>query len=433
MQTFWRDAGESEAMHIPQRESMPREQRNADRPLARRHFLRLTAAGAGALLLSRRISGAQSPASSTNADLGIHFPEKTSLILHAERPPNLEMPLKYLADDLTPNDAFFVRWHLAILPTEVDTATFLLSIGGHVQTPLSLSLDELRRGFEPVSVVAVNQCSGNSRRFFDPRVPGVQWGNGAMGNARWTGVRLKDLLARAGVKAGAVDVSFNGLDGPVLPAAKDFAGTPDFEKSLPVDRANDGEVMVAYEMNGQPLPMLNGFPLRLVVPGWFATYWVKSLNEINVLNKPFDGFWMAKAYRVPPTKDYQEDPKNQAKETVPITAFTVRSLFVKPEPSEAIRAGAPYEVQGLAFDSGKGIAKVEVSGDGGKTWSDAKLDPEIGRYSWRRWRYAWKPAAGAYHLMARATGKSGETQTTSQWNRSGYGRNVIESVQGVVS
>ena len=401
--------------------------------VGRRRFLKVSAASAGALLLSRHSWAADSPASATNADLGIRFPEKTGLILHSERPPNLEMPLKYFSEDLTPNDAFFVRWHLAIIPTEVDTATFRLEIGGHVQKPLSLSLDELRKGFEPVSVVAVNQCSGNSRRFFEPRVPGVQWGNGALGNARWTGVRLKDLLAKAGVKAGAVDVSFNGLDGPVLPPAKDFAGTPDFEKSLPFDRANDGEVMVAYEMNGQPLPMLNGFPLRLVVPGWFATYWVKALNQITVHDKPFDGFWMAKAYRVPPTKDYQEEPKNQAKETVPITNLTVRSLFVKPEPSEAIRAGAPYEVQGLAFDSGKGIAKVEVSADGGKSWSEAKLDPEIGRYSWRRWRYSWKPIAGPYRLMARATSKSGETQTTAQWNRSGYGRNVIESVQGTVS
>jgi sulfite dehydrogenase len=405
----------------------------SDRAVDRRRFLAMTAAGAGALVLGRRGWAADSPASATNADLGIRFPEKSGLILHTERPPNLETPLKYFSEDLTPNDAFFVRWHLAIIPTEVDTATFQLEVGGHVQKPMSLSLDELRKGFEPASVVAVCQCSGNSRRFFDPRVPGVQWGNGAMGNARWTGVRLKDLLAKAGAKAGAVDVSFNGLDGPVLPAAANFAGTPDFEKSLPFDRANDGEVIVAYEINGQPLPMLNGFPLRLIVPGWFATYWVKSLNQITVHQKPFDGFWMAKAYRVPATPDYKEEPKNQAKDTVPITTFTVRSLFVRPEPGEAIRAGAPYEVQGIAFDSGKGIAKVEVSADGGKSWSESKLDPEIGRYSFRRWRYAWKPTAGAYHLMARATSKSGETQTTSQWNRSGYGRNVVESVQGTVS
>jgi DMSO/TMAO reductase YedYZ molybdopterin-dependent catalytic subunit len=359
----------------------------------------------------------------------VKFPEKTDLILLTDRPPNLETPLRYFREDLTPNEAFYVRWHLAILPVRVDPAEFRLSVGGHVQRPVQLSLDALRRDFEAVSVVAVNQCSGNSRRFFEPRIPGAQWGNGALGNARWTGVRLRDLLAKAAPKAGAVDVSFGGLDGPTLPAAPpNYAGTPDFVKSLPFDRANDGEVIVAYEMNGQPLPMLNGFPLRLVVPGWYATYWVKALNEINVLDKAFDGFWVAKAYRVPKTRDAQESPKDLAKETVPISAMTVRSLFIRPEPGEAVRAGAPVEVQGLALDGGKGIAKVEVSTDGGKAWSAAKLDAEIGRYSWRRWRFDWKPAAGNHRLMARATNAAGETQTTAQWNRSGYARNVIETL-----
>jgi DMSO/TMAO reductase YedYZ molybdopterin-dependent catalytic subunit len=356
------------------------------------------------------------------------FPEKTDLIFQTGRPPNLETPLRYFREDLTPNEAFYVRWHLAILPTRVDLAEFRLNLGGHVEQPLSLSLEELRKDYEPVSLVAVNQCSGNSRSLYQPRMPGVQWGNGALGNARWTGVRLVDLLAKAKVKAKAVDVSFNGLDGPVLPAAKDFAGTPDFIKSLSIDHAADGEVMVAYEMNGKPLPMLNGFPLRLVVPGWYATYWVKALNEITVLDKPFDGFWMAKAYRVPNTPDFQESPKALAKDTVPISRMTVRSLFVRPEPAEAVPAGKADEVQGLAMDGGKGIRKVEISTDGGQTWADAKLDPELGRYSWRRWRLPWTPQPGKYRLMAKATNAAGETQTTSQWNRSGYARNVIESV-----
>ena len=354
------------------------------------------------------------------------FPEKADLILQTGRPPNLETPLRYFREDLTPNDAFYVRWHLAVLPTRVDETEFRLNLSGHVERPLSLSLGELRKDFEPVSLVAVNQCSGNSRSLYQPRMPGVQWGNGALGNARWTGVRLKDLLAKAKVKAKAVDVSFNGLDGPVLPAAKNFAGTPDFVKSLSFDHAADGEVMVAYEMNGQPLPMLNGFPLRLVVPGWYATYWVKALNEITVLDKPFDGFWMAKAYRVPNTPDFQESPKALAKDTVPINRMTVRSLFVRPEPAEAIHGGAAYEIQGLAMDGGKGIQKVEVSTDGGKTWAEAKLDPELGRYSWRRWRLTWTPQPGKHRLMAKATNAAGETQTISQWNRSGYARNVIE-------
>jgi DMSO/TMAO reductase YedYZ molybdopterin-dependent catalytic subunit len=181
-------------------------------------------------------------------------------------------------------------------------------------------------------------------------------------------------------------------------------------------------------MNGAPLPMLNGFPLRLIVPGWYATYWVKALDEITVLQRPFDGFWMAKAYRVPNTPDHQEAPDKLAKETVPISAMTVRSLFVRPEPQERIAPETNYEVQGIALDSGKGIRKVELSTDGGTTWQDTRLDPEIGRYSWRRWRFDWKPQAGMHRFMVKATNNAGQTQTHAQWNRSGYARNVIETI-----
>lgn len=355
------------------------------------------------------------------------FPEKTDLILLTDRPPNLETPLKYFREDLTPNEAFYVRWHLGIVPTRVDLGEYRLTVGGHVEKALSLSLDELKKGFEEVSVVAVNQCSGNSRMSFEPRVPGSQWGNGAMGNAKWTGVRLRDVLAKAKARAGAVDVTFNGLDSPIIPPTQESAGTPDFIKSLPFARANDGEVMIAWAMNDKPLPMLNGFPLRLVVPGWYATYWVKALSEIVVLDKAFDGFWNAKAYRVPNTPACIETPTELAKETVPIGAMTVRSLVVAPEPDENVKSGVEMEVQGLAMDSGKGIAKVEVSFDGGKTWKEARLDREIGKFSWRRWRLKWTPGKGRHVIQCRATNAAGEKQTTEQWNRSGYARNVIET------
>jgi DMSO/TMAO reductase YedYZ molybdopterin-dependent catalytic subunit len=223
-------------------------------------------------------------------------------------------------------------------------------------------------------------------------------------------------------------VSFKGLDRAPMPT------TPDFVKSLAYDHASAADVIVAYAQNDKDLPMLNGYPLRLIVPGWYATYWVKTLSEINVLPQKFKGFWMDKAYRVPNNPDCQESPKNLAKETVPISRMTVRSLFAAPEAGERISAGKPYEVQGVAFESGKGIARVAVSTDGGKTWADAKLDPEIGKYSWRRWRYAWTPsAAGRQKLMVRATNTAGEKQTDAQWNRSGYARNVIESVEVTVA
>jgi sulfite dehydrogenase (cytochrome) subunit A len=397
----------------------------------RRDFLKVAAATGAAALVPATARAADvvtdpAPVLPAKPELA-RFPEKTDLILLTDRPPQLETPMKYFREDLTPNDAFFVRWHLGNIPTSVDTNAFRLSLSGHVDNELSLSLDDLRKTFEPVSVTAVCQCSGNSRSLYAPRVMGGQWGHGAVGNAKWTGVRLKDLLAKAKLKAGALEVTFNGLDVGPMPTI------PDFVKSLSVEKSNEDDVIVAYAMNDKPLPMLNGFPLRLVVPGWFATYWVKSLNEIKVLDKPFTGFWMAKAYRVPTTPNYQESPAALAKETVPITTMTVRALIVRPEPAEKVKANAAYEIDGVAFDGGKGIAKVEVSTDGGKTWAEAKLGPDLGKYSFRRWRYAWTPAPGQYKIAAKATNAAGETQTLAQWNRSGYARNVIESVDVTVA
>lgn len=394
----------------------------------RRSFLRLagvsglgTLAGACQRHQPLGLRGAQSLIENTVTDRLVRFPEKVELRLLTDRAPQLETPLHYFRQDLTPNEAFFVRWHLEGIPTDVDTRTFRLKIRGHVKTALEFSLDDLRQQFEPVSLIALNQCSGNSRSFFAPRVPGGQWRHGAMGNARWTGVRLSDLLDKAGIRAGAVDVTFGGLDAPPLPSVADFV------KSLDVEHARNGEVMVAYEMNGAPLPMLNGFPLRLVVPGWYATYWVKALDEITVLPEKFKGFWMEKAYRIPNNPDANESHDHQAADTVPINRFSVRSIFVRPEPDERVVTGHSYEVEGLAFDSGYGIRRVEVSTDGGASWADARLDPELGKYSWRRWRFSWTPPARGFHrLLVRATNAVGDTQRTAQWNHGGYMRNVIE-------
>jgi DMSO/TMAO reductase YedYZ molybdopterin-dependent catalytic subunit len=297
--------------------------------VTRRTMLRVAAQfGPGLLAANRR-------AHSASLHRMVRFPEKRELILQTDRPPQLETPLHYFRQDLTPNEAFFVRWHLAGIPTSVDTGSFRLQVDGHVRRSLVLSLEDLRRRFEPVSIVAVAQCSGNSRSLFAPRVPGAQWKHGAMGNALWTGVRLRDLLDAAGIRAAAIDVSFDGLDEPPL------ASIPDMVKSLAVDRAREPDVIVAWEMNGQPLPVLNGFPLRLVVPGWYATYWIKALCRVTVLTRAFDGYWMAKAYRIPNNSGGAETPEHLAAETVPINRFTVRSLFVRPEPGERIAMGCP--------------------------------------------------------------------------------------------
>ncbi|MCJ2061155.1 molybdopterin-dependent oxidoreductase, partial [Methylobacterium sp. J-088] len=224
----------------------------------------------------------------------VAYPGKRPLLQMTARPPQLETPFAVFDEGaITPNDAFFVRYHLADIPTEIDPQAFRVAVTGHVERPLDLSLAEIQALPGRTEIAAVNQCSGNSRGFFAPRIAGGQLANGAMGCARWTGVPLKSVLDRAGVKAGAVQVSFGGLDGPVLPE------TPDFAKALPLDHANDGEVLLAWGMNGQDLPWLNGFPLRLVVPGYYGTYWVKHLNAITVLDTPFEGFWMKSAYRIP--------------------------------------------------------------------------------------------------------------------------------------
>jgi sulfite dehydrogenase len=349
---------------------------------------------------------------------------KDSMLLLTDRPPNLETPLKYFLQDYTPNDVFFVRWHLSGLPVKIDPDTFRLRVSGNVSHELALSMNDLKTKFTPYTITALCQCAGNSRSFFDPRVPGGQWKNGAMGNAKWTGVKVKDILAMADAKNGSKEVSFNGLDAPPM------AATPDFVKSLEYDHAVDGEVMIAYEMNGAPLPLLNGYPLKLVVPGWYATYWVGMLHEVQVLADTFTGFWMQKAYLIPKeSKNGNERPDSLAANMQPINKMNVRSIFVSPEPGSVLPVDKTCDIQGLAFDGGDGITKVELSADSGRTWMPARLDADIGTYSWRRWHYDFTPTAkGTYYLQARATNAKGETQPQHQWNRSGYMRNEIETL-----
>ena len=351
----------------------------------------------------------------------VKYPEKKEMLLLTDRAPQLETPLRIFREDITPNEYFFVRWHLSQILTKIDIDTFHLYIGGSVNKPLALSMNDLKTKFTPDSMIALAICAGNSRSTFDPKVPGSQWKNGAVGNAKWKGVRLKDILAMCGIRNDAVDVTFQGLDKGALP------GVPAFIKSLDINNCLNGEILVAYEMNGQPIPMLNGYPLKLVVPGWYATYWVGSLSNINLLPSKFNGFWMEKAYRVADNPAMTETPDSLSKATVPLTNINLHSIFVEPEPGEHINAGKTCIVEGLAFNDGTGISKVELSLDNGRTWTAAKLNPEIAKYSWRRWKYNWVPGSkGTYHLMVRATDTKGQTQPEHQWNRSGYARGFIE-------
>jgi DMSO/TMAO reductase YedYZ molybdopterin-dependent catalytic subunit len=353
----------------------------------------------------------------------VEYPQKRPMIGQTSRPPQLETPFRIFNEGpITPNNAFFVRYHLADLPLHIDPDKFTLEIKGKVDTQLKLSLKDLKK-LNPVEIVAVNQCSGNSRGFSEPRVAGGQLGNGAMGCARWRGVPLKTVLDMAGVQPGAKQVTFNGMDAPVKNT------TPDFVKALDVDHARDGEVMLAYGMNGENLPFLNGFPLRLVVPGYYGTYWVKHLNEINVIDTVFDGFWMKSAYRIPDTPCNCVEPGTAPKSTIPINRFTVRSFITSVADGAKLKAGT-IRLKGIAFDGGTGIKEVAVSSDGGKSWMAARLGKDLGKYAFREWYAAVKLAPGTYELKVRATNNAGDTQLGEpRWNPAGYLRNVIETVR----
>jgi DMSO/TMAO reductase YedYZ molybdopterin-dependent catalytic subunit len=399
-------------------------------PQSRRHFLAgVSSLGLTGLLGASAWSGTEEsvvfPFVNGGRNLVETFPQKGAMVLQRARPPLLETPFEVFDQGIfTPNDRFYVRWHIANIPTMVDPSTFRLKVRGHVRQPLGFTLDDLVRKFTPIEIAAVNQCSGNSRGFFTPRVAGGQWANGAMGNALWKGVSLKALLDRAGVKAGALQVRFNGLDTGILPQ------TPDFMKSLDVDHSRDGEVMIAYAMNGKPLPLLNGYPLRLVVPGWYATYWVKMLDDIEVLDKPDDNFWTTRAYLIPDTPLADIVPGQQDVKLIPINRLVPRSFFTNVQDKAKFKVGETTTVRGIAFGGDTGLAKVLFSADAGSHWQEARLGADYGKYSFRQWTADLLPSAmGPQTLMVKALNTAGASQPDrANWNGSGFMRNVVESV-----
>jgi DMSO/TMAO reductase YedYZ molybdopterin-dependent catalytic subunit len=400
----------------------------------RRRILQL---GSGAALASTSALASAAPAADPVVTLPfangerplVRYPQKRALLRLTTRPPQLETPFKVFDEGpLTPNDAFFVRYHLADTPPQADPDTWTIAVKGEVERPLSLGLAELKALARPLEYVAVLQCSGNSRGFFEPRVGGGQAGNGLMGNARWKGVPLKALLEKAGLRPGAKQVQFDAADGPVL------GDTPDFAKALDVDHAMDGEVMLAFQMNGKDLPILNGYPVRLVVPGWYGTYWVKHVNEITVLDHPLDNFWMKTAYRIPDTPCACVEPGTAPVKTVPINRLNVRSFITNVASGDRVKAGKPLRLRGFAFDGGSGIRSVQISADGGASWSPAKLGPDLGKYAFRPWTAETVLSQGAHDLKVRAVSNDGKGQPDKPlWNPSGYMRNVIETVSVVAA
>lgn len=396
----------------------------------RRHFL-----GAGLILGASSLIGKETSKKIITETKEftppvIAFPEKKPLKTISDRPPLLESPRDIFTQAITPNDQFFVRWHMPDIPTYIDLNEFRLEVKGSVENALSLSVDDLKSKFEPVTITSVLQCGGNSRKYYaatGQATHGVQWGHGAMGCAVWKGARLKDILNMAGVKGSAKWVGVNGLEKPAMDA------TPKFFREMAIDEALSGELIVAYEMNGEDLPYLNGFPLRLVIPGHFSDSWVKMLSEITVFDEYQNSFFMDVAYTVPDNdcecvvsgSDFEYKRK-------PIAVMKVKSVIGYPTPGTIIKKGSRVKVTGVAFDQGKGIKEVMISVDGGKSWSATHLEKDYGKYAYRQWTYLWEPKTkGTHSIMVRAINRIGNIQPLPNeigWNAGGYQYNAVDVV-----
>jgi sulfite oxidase len=319
-----------------------------------------------------------------------------------------ETPLDALTTYVTPNDLFFVRHHWN--PQYPARKGWGLVVDGEVEKPLRLTAADLR-GMPRTTVTCVLQCAGNGRGLFTPTVPGVQWRYGAVGNARWGGVRLRDILERAGVKAGAKHIHSFGSDKPPV-------HVPPFHRSVEIEKVL-ADAIIADEMNGEPLPPLHGGPARLVVPGWAGDHWMKWLERISVQPEPQKGFYMETAYRYP-KEPGAPGVAIPAAGMHPVTELAVKSCIT--EAPERVKAGSHVVVRGFAFSGAPDVARVEISDDDGATWLPAELDPQHDPWAWRLWSCRWIPSVpGRATLKARATDSRGAVQPKEGvWNPSGY-------------
>jgi DMSO/TMAO reductase YedYZ molybdopterin-dependent catalytic subunit len=388
-----------------------------DGSVSRRRFIELAAGGLAYAAVGLPLL--RGPSEAGAAD---------KLITKVSRPYDAETPVEAFASWITPNDRFFVRSHFGPPPSDrIDPASWRLSVKGLVARELSLGLPDLAR-FEEASVTAVVQCSGNGRAFHRPRAGGVQWRKGAVGNARWTGVRLRDVLAKAGVQAEAKHLHLLGADRPVLPS------TPLFLRSIPIGKALHPDTILASKMNGEPLPLLHGAPLRLIAPGWMADACVKWLTDMTLGETEAPGYYMQTAYRYP-ARPVQPGEQINPADLRPVEAMIVKSLITSPHDGGTVQGGVT--VQGVAWAGEGRIVSVEVSADEGRTWSRARLTGDEVPYAWRMWEHDWRPARpGPHVLLSRATDDRGHTQPErSPWNPSGFlwngwDRVTVEVVKG---
>ena len=369
--------------------------------LSRRRFFRTLGAVAGVL-------------SSQAADTA-----RQDMIVRSVRPEDFETPLAAFTSWITPIEHFYVRSHMS-KPT-VDVGSWRLSVDGEVSTPLKLTMDELKK-LPTVEQVSVIECAGNGRAFYKPGVAGMQWTGGGVGNARWRGVRLADVLKKAGIKPTARHILFNGADTP--------PGTmPDFMRTVPVKKSLDPDTLLAFEMNGEPLPVSHGFPLRVIVPGWAGDSWVKWITNIQPLDKEFDGFWMKTAYRYP-VRSVAPGAAVDPADLKPLEGIRPKSIIAGPVDGAGVGNG-PVHIHGTAWAGESPIARVDVSTDNGRTWRAATLGKDKARYAWRLWELNWTPPGpGSYVLIARASDAAGATQPLAEdWNPSGYLWNVVQQVR----
>ena len=346
------------------------------------------------------------------------------LITRVTRPFDAETPVEGLTTWLTSTDDFFVRSHFGPpAPDLVSARNWRLQVGGLVKHPLILTMEDLQQ-FEEVTVTAVLQCSGNGRAFYRPKAPGVQWQKGAVGNAQWTGVRLADVLGRAGLEIKARHVTFLGADRPVS------AQTPLFLRSIPLEKGLHRDTLLAYRMNGDPLPLLHGAPLRVITPGWMADTCTKWLTEVTVLEHEAKGYFMETAYRYP-ARTVRPGETVAPSEMDPVTSMVVKSLIVSPAEGMALSAGEVL-VKGVAWSGDdRRVTQVEVSVDDGRTWEEASLVGDEVPYAWRQWTFVWRDVRpGAHTILSRATDDHGKYQPIeSPWNPGGFLWNGLDRVQ----
>ena len=373
----------------------------------RRSLLAGAAAASGAAFLAplSRLVGADIP------------PSRRRLLQVNGYAVDAETPLDLMTSYLTPNDLFFVRHHW--VPQLPDKAAWKLMVDGEVAHPLELTLADLRT-LPKASVTSVLQCAGNGRGLFKPYLPGVQWQYGAVGNARWTGARVKDVLAKAGLKGGAKHLHTFGSDKPP-------EKVPPFHRSVELEKVlADG--IIAYEMNGEPLPDPHGAPARLIVPGWAGDHWMKWLVRLGPQPEAQKGFYMDTAYRFPKTPG-APGVAFKPEEMTPVTELPVKSTITTHP--EKTKAGSPAVVGGFAFSGAGEIAKVEVTDDDGATWKPAVLGKDHDRFAWRLWSHTFTPkAAGKVRILARATDSRGGVQPKEAvWNQSGYFHSAWQAVE----